>query len=395
MTTLDAVPAAHPGRWLEWGLAADSATAAEHPAFLDLSGTAAEQGLRHGRAARDLIAANTAAVRRDVAELCTDTASRERYDACLDANAGFVRAHDPEQYAELEGIAEGAGLPLRDVLALNLPAHMVLRWVEQECSQLIVGGERAAGGRTLLAKTRDMAGHFAEHVVLRRQYPDGRRLVEVTVAGSVLWPGSGLNDAGLAMSTSGVWSVRTGVDWRASATGWILINSHDLLRRSATAADFAAALRDQPRLSGLNIALADREGRQLALEATAGDVTVRDSADHHVLTNHYVCPATAPLAPAEEENPSSYHRSTVAGRALTAASAMTPGELATLLADHDGYPQNSLCRHQADGGQGSETTYASVAVLPEGAFYVTLGNPCASDRSVFATAPGAGTGGAR
>ncbi|GAA2253782.1 peptidase C45 [Streptomyces ruber] len=394
MTTLDLAPDTRTGRWLEWGLAAASATTAEHPAFLDVSGTAAEQGVAHGRAARDLIAANIAAVRRDVTELCTGQPSRDRYEECLDANAGFVRAHDPEQYAELEGIAEGAGLPLRDVLALNLPAHMVLRWVPQECSQLIVGGDRADRGRTLLAKTRDMAGHFAEHVVLRRQYPDGRRLVEVTVAGSVLWPGSGLNDAGLAMSTSGVWSVRTGVDWRASATGWILVNSHDLLRRSATADDFAAALRDQPRLSGLNIALADRAGRQLALEATAGDVVVRDSADHHVLTNHYVCPATAPLAPSPRENPSSYHRSTVAGRALAAAGPMTPGELAGLLADHDGYPQDSLCRHRTDGGQGSQTTYASVAVLPDGAFYVTLGNPCASDRTVF-DAAGTDAGGDR
>lgn len=382
MTTLDTTPDTRTGRWLEWGLAAASATTAAHPAFLDLSGTAAEQGFAHGRAARDLIVANIAAVGRDIAELCTDAASVARYEECLAANAEFVRTRDPEQYAELEGIAEGAGVPLRDVLALNLPAHMVLRWVPQECSQVIAGGEHSADGRTLLAKTRDMSGHFVEHVVLRRQYPDGRRMVEVTVAGSVLWPGSGLNDAGVAMSTSGVWSVRTAVDWRASATGWILINSHDLLRHSSSAADFTDRLRDQPRLSGLNMALADRDGRRLALEVTARDITVRDAADHHVLTNHYVCDATAPLAPQPEESPSSYHRSSVAERALSAAGDMTPAELAGLLADHDGYPQNSLCRHPVDG-KGAETTYASIAVLPEGAFYVTLGNPCASDRSAL------------
>lgn len=384
MTPLITPPADHPSRWVEFGLSEPpSAPHAPQPdAYLDLTGTPAEQGVQHGRAARAAIRANIAAVQRDIAELCPDDDSRARYERCLDANAAFVLSHDPEQYQELAGIAEGASVPLREVLALNLPAHMVLRWVPQECSQLVVSGERAARGTTLLAKTRDMAGHFVQHVVLRRRYPDGQRLVEVTVAGSVLWPGSGINDAGLAMSTSGVWSERTNVDWRASGDGWILINSHQLLRSADSADAFASLLRDQPRLSGLNIALADRSGRQLALEATAGEVIVREDSDHHVLTNHYVCPSTAPLAPTVAENSSSYHRGEVAGTALSGAHAMTPEELAGLLADHDGYPQDSLCRHQSEGA-GSETTYASIAVLPQGAFYVTLGNPCASDRSVF------------
>ncbi len=203
----------------------------------------------------------------------------------------------------------------------------------------------------------------------------------------MLWPGSGVNDSGVAMSTSGVWSERTNVDWRASATGWILINSHDLLRRARTAGEFAELLGAQRRLSGLNIALADPE-RRLALEATATGVTVRDEADHHVLTNHYECPATAPLAPGPDENSSSYHRARTAGRALAAARGLTPGALAELLADHDGYPQDSLCRHQIEGS-GSETTYASIAVLPDLAFYVALGNPCACDRAVFAHQEGA------
>ncbi|TDC67141.1 C45 family autoproteolytic acyltransferase/hydolase [Streptomyces hainanensis] len=381
-----APPAAHPGRWAEFGLAPHSTPAADPAAgYLDLTGTPAEQGRQHGRAAREAIAANIAAVRRDIAELCADDTARARYEDCLDANAAFARATDPDQYAELAGIADGADAPLRDVLALNLPAHMVLRWLPQECSQLIVAGEHAAPDTSLLAKTRDMAGNFVEHVVLRRRYPDGRRLAEVTVAGSVLWPGSGINDAGVAMSTSGVWSHRTDVDWRASGTGWILINSHDLLRRANSAAAFAELLRAQPRISGLNLAVADAAGGRLALEATADDVVVRDQADRHVLTNHYVCAATAPLAPTPEENASTYHRDQVAGRALDAARGMTPGRLAALLADHDGYPQNSLCRHQV-AGAGSETTYASIAALPAGAFYVTLGNPCASDRAVFAEA---------
>ncbi|MFJ2200178.1 C45 family autoproteolytic acyltransferase/hydolase [Streptomyces violaceusniger] len=393
MTVAEPVRAAHPSRWQEWGLAPGSAGESADPAYLDLCGDPAEQGRQHGRAARAAIAANIAAVRRDIGELCTDEASVSRYRQCLTANAGFVRRADPGQWAELCGIAEGADAPLDDILALNLPAHMVLRWVPQECSQLLASGDRAAAGHTLLAKTRDMAGHFAEHVVLRRRYPDGRRMTEVTVAGSVLWPGSGINDSGLAMSTSGVWSERTGVDWRAAGTGWILINSHDLLRRARTAGEFADLLRGQPRLSGLNIALAD-PGERLAVEATASEVTVRDRADHHVLTNHYECPATAPLAPGPDQNASSYHRAATAGRALGTSHGLTPGALAELLADHTGYPQDSLCRHQVEGA-GSETTYASIAVLPEGAFYVTLGNPCASDRTVFTDPPAAvKTGGA-
>ena len=134
-----------------------------------------------------------AAVRRDVAALCPHESDQARYRGLPTANAEFVRDHAPDAWDELTGIALGAGVAFDDVLTLNLPAHMVMHFVPAECSQVAVTGAKAAGGRTFVTKTRDMPGGFVEHVVLRRRYPDGRRLVEVTVAGSVLWPGSGIN----------------------------------------------------------------------------------------------------------------------------------------------------------------------------------------------------------
>ncbi|MCI2423344.1 C45 family peptidase [Saccharopolyspora sp. K220] len=365
-------------QWQDWGLRADAPTTTADPRFIDVAGTPQQQGITHGIAAHDLIAANIAAVRRDVAELCTDDAARQRYRKCLDANAEFVRTTAPDAWAELTGIAEGSGIPLADILALNLPAHMVLRWVPNECTQIAVTGQRAAG-RTLVAKTRDMSGNFVEHVALRRRYGDGRRLAEVTVAGSILWPGSGINDSGVAMSTSGVWSAHTAVDWRDSATGWILINSHDLLLKARSAAEFVELLWEQPRLSGLNMVVADL-GETLGLEVTRDHIVHREPADVHVLTNHYVCDPLAALSPAPAQYPSSYLRRQRADELLAARPEVTAGDLAQLFADEHGGPHNSLARRQIDG-VGAETTYASIAELPSLAFHVVLGNPADADRT--------------
>jgi isopenicillin-N N-acyltransferase-like protein len=365
--------------WVDRGLhAAALAAAPSHPLMLDVAGSPVEQGRAHGRAAATAIAANVAAVGRDIAQLCPDEPARERYRACLDANAAFVRRTAPATWAELESIAEGADVPLDDVLSLNLPAHMVLRWVAQECSQIAVEPARAGGAR-LLAKTRDMSGNFVQHVALRRRFPEGGALTEVTVAGSICWPGSGLNSHGVAMSTSGVWSEHTAVDWRRCADGWILINSHDLLRRSRTAAEFVELLRAQPRLSGLNMVVADQR-ETLALEVTRDAVVVRPAGDTHVLTNHYITDELAALSPTLAQNASSYARSARAAEVLAATGGTTVADLAALCADEQGGPQLSLARRQVDG-VGSETTYASIAVLPELAFHVVLGNPADADRS--------------
>jgi hypothetical protein len=76
---------------------------------------------------------------------------------------------------------------------------------------------------------------------------------------------------------------------------------------------------------------------------------------------------------------------------VAATPELTVADLAALCGDERGGPQLSLARRQVDG-VGAETTYASIAVLPDLAFHVVLGNPADADRSGL---PGAGREGDR
>ena len=340
-----------------------------------LEGTARQLGRLHGQGARDEIRFNLAAVRRDIAA-DAQRGRRYDYDAALDRNLGFLARESPEVLDEIHGIAEGADLPFREVLLLNVPLFIAAQFLPQDCTQVLLMPPATADGRTHLAKTRDLGNGGFKQVVLHRRYPDGQELIEVHTAGSVTWPGSGLNSHGVAISTSGVWSRRTVVDLDRIGRAWFLINSHLLLRESRTLDELWHRLQVHPRVTGLNIVAADRAGGA-AFEATA-DGAVRHPAANGVIvrSNHYLAPALATFSPQPDEHPSSYHRYATATAKIRARhGAWRVEDLIDLLGDHRGYPQRSICRH-AEGGVGADTVYASIATLPGGRFWTILDHPC-------------------
>lgn len=340
-----------------------------------VSGPPREQGRQHGRLARDLIVENLALIRQGMAALSARGRQYD-YDGVLRANQAFVSEAAPEILDEVEGIAESAEVPYQDLLLLNLPLYFIGVLLPLECSQILVAPPATANHTTLLAKTRDLGRGRLRHVVLHRCYPDGLELIEVSVAGSITWPGSGLSSRGVALTTSGVWSKRTAIHLDRAAGGWLLVNSHLLLRDSHSLDDLARRAAEQPRVTGLNILAADRH-RAAALELTSDRLYRADAEDGvAVRTNHYLEPEIQHLGPTREEYPGTYHRYEVAkGAVRQAYGSWDVARLTALLASHDGYPQQSLCRH-AQNGEGADTVYGSVASLPDGSFWAVLDNPC-------------------
>jgi isopenicillin-N N-acyltransferase-like protein len=159
-------------------------------------------------------------------------------------------------------------------------------------------------------------------------------------------------------------------------SAWLLTNTYLLLRDSRTVDDFVDRLRAQRRWSSMNLLVAD-DRSALAVETTP-DRVVTTEPDRGVLirTNHFLDAGLAPLAPRPAENPSSYHRYAVAERSVAAShGTWTHDGLARLLTSHDGYPDQSICRHQLDG-RGAWTLYASVANVTDRTFTALLDNPC-------------------
>jgi isopenicillin-N N-acyltransferase-like protein len=342
---------------------------------LVLTGSPRDQGFEHGRQARADIAANLDTVRRNLERYAAQGRGFD-VDGLLARNQTFIERTSPEILDEISGIADGAGVPFADVLLLNVPIFLAGQFLPQDCSQILLLPSVTEDGRTFHAKTRDFSHEGAfRQVVLHRHLPAGEDVIEVHTAGTITWPGSGINRAGVTISTSGVWSRRQTIDLERAGDAWFLINPHLLLRQSRSLNDVWEQLQAQPRLTGLNIVVSDGE-HGAAFEATAENAYRHDAEDGVVVrTNHYLTPEIRRLAPTPDEHPSSYHRYEVATARARSVREWNFAQLAQLLGDHDGYPQRSICRH-SEQGVGADTVYASIATLPDGEFWTVMDHPC-------------------
>jgi isopenicillin-N N-acyltransferase-like protein len=337
--------------------------------FAELRGSPYEQGVTQGRIAAANIAANVQITRQVAAEL----GGALDYQALTRANEQFVRETSPATLEEVAGLADGAGLPYPDLLALNLPAVQTAHFVPRECTQLVVRPPATRDGHTYLAKNRDKSRPYRQ-IVLRRWLGGGRWVVQANVAGSITWPGIGINSDGLALATSGVWSRRTQIDWASAGQAWLILNTDLLLRECATLGELSAAISAQPRLTpelclatdGRSTAVYEITTGQAYAEPVAGPAAVR--------SNHAHYSSLAAVGPTEAEYPSTFHRWRRADAELRRrAGRWDAASLAGLLADHDGYPEQSLCRHAAGGHR---TAYSVIVDLDTQRVVTLLGNPC-------------------
>lgn len=346
----------------------------------ELVGNAYEHGYQHGRAFAGGIAANLKVIRNLVETLAGGRPGW--YESLLERNKAYLVDFDPDTVQELEGLAAGAAISERDALVMNLPIYTLLRRTDfvEECSIFAVPRPLTADGVTYLVKTRDQNTSDFEfnHVVLKRRYPDGQEILEVTAAGIVTNPGSGLNKSGFAVGTAGAWSrKRLRVDLGRLANAWAMPDMHWLLRRAETVADACRLLASVPRLAGMNLVVADAQGDVGTLEVTPNDMEYTAYCDEVAcLTNHYVTPRFQPLNDDPDENPSSHARYARI-RSFFGERAPEIGfrDLLHLLADHSGGSQNSVCRHASKPGE-SNTNYASVATIEDREAWSVAGNPC-------------------
>jgi isopenicillin-N N-acyltransferase-like protein len=215
------------------------------------------------------------------------------------------------------------------------------------------------------------------NVLLHRELADGRETIEATLAGSITMIGSAFNSDGVMLSTSGIWSRRTVIDFDRADAAWLGSTLDPVIQQARTVDDAERLLRAEPRLTNLNVVASDATGAAAALEITPDEIYRHDSETGIVIrTNHFFTDALAGASPTREEYTSTYHRYETAEKAFANnGSSWTDEALWTLLASHDGYPADSVCRHR-QGDAGGETTYGSVASWPAGSMDLWIGHPC-------------------
>jgi isopenicillin-N N-acyltransferase-like protein len=354
-----------------------------------VSGDARSRGLAYGEQARDRIATSIRA-----------------YEGVFEAYAGWswpqvrheaaryqapIAAFDDRYLEEIRGIADGAGVDLEDVLAINVRTEVMFaakaRAAEAgnaaggrrqgECTAFAVVPEASASGHTLVGQNWDWLLHcFDTVVVLEAEQDEGPNFVSVVEAG--LLAKTGMNSSGLGVATNALVT--------EDDRGEPAVPYHVLLRAfmdAETISDALAAAQRAPRSSSANYLLAHRDGIAVDIEAAPGDFSrlFLLFPDEGVTThaNHFRSPAFDRRDVSLWVMPDSPFRlerlRTAVERAGPELSLDTFREA---LADHANYPSGICCHpdeRMEEHDQGS--TVASVLMdLDDARIWVADGRPC-------------------
>jgi hypothetical protein len=290
----------------------------------------------------------------------------------------FVAAaerHFPWVMEELRGWADGAGLPLEDLLTLNLKAELAAlrRGSTPEtpgCSTL----DFVRGERRWIAHNED--GHDTYHdlmFLVRVAQPGRPAFLCLTYPGILCGNGPAINEAGIAVTTNFI----GGLDVRPGVPRYVL--SRALL--GAGSLDEALAIVTHPeRAFAFHYNLGSRdEGKILSVETSVESSSVQEVEGLYVHTNHLLHAGMAETAQdAEYVESSSMSRYRVLTREaqLLAGRLDEVGEetLVELLSSHDGAPY-SPCRHPAGEVRGA-TLGSAVIDVGTGELRLYHSNPC-------------------
>ena len=156
-----------------------------------------------------------------------------------------------------------------------------------DCTQVVATGSATLDGKTYMGKTRDLNRGAHGHVLLHRDDDDGTYRNEFQVAGQMTLP-VGLNGHGVAMTTSGQWSDRVVMDLSRADSAWHILNLQPIFRHARSADEALEMVREQPRVAGMNLMLADTK-KEVALEVTDREVHVFEPEDGILVrTNHFL-----------------------------------------------------------------------------------------------------------
>src|SRR5262249_14443828 len=299
------------------------------------------------------------------------------------AGAAFrdaTREHLPRIAAMLDAVAEGAGVGVEDVYAVNGRTELLYGTAStalHECTSVGVLDSRTVSGHTLLAQNWDWHPAQRPYTVLLATC-DENGFGVVTPAEAGMLAKAGLNSAGVGLCVNLLGSDRDG---RPGGVPY-----HVVLRAALEAGCLTLALRavcSLPRSASVNLMLGqpggEVAGEVIDVELVPGDVGVLHPVDG-LLThaNHFLTglPVHDTLA---DRGGSSYFRGARVARLLPPGRIGAP-DLAAVLADHLSYP-HAICRH-ADARDSdddlSETLYSIIMDLDERRLAIAAGPPCAS-----------------
>lgn len=313
--------------------------------FLRSEGSPVEVGRNHGRAFGDQVRGSIGVYRKKFDDIGLDWT---RALGFAERSGDLIRRLDPALAEELDGIAEGAELDRREILAINVRTGLI-RMVEEvsdvdhECTTAAITGVATADGHTLMGQNWDQMGACQPNTVLIEQHVPGQpALLFITEAGILFR--HGLNDAGVGFCGNALRSNREG----AADSG---LPSH-MLRRIALRKSTMAGARDvlvaATQSHSGNHLIADADGNAVDAELVPGEAFLVDPEDGILVHSNHFQNARAKETlddHGKHTHPDTLYRDCRVRDALNAKrGSITVEDVKAALQDHHGHPK-SVCNH--------------------------------------------------
>lgn len=345
--------------------------------FVHVRGSWGDMGQQIGRMFAPLIARHVDAwLQHVVAETgCTSAAA-------IDTASHFaapIQTHAPFLWEELEGMAQGAGVPVSRLLVLQARAEVMRLHKDAavsepaaECTTFAVGGHRTANGAVLFGQNVDLVPFVEAFGVIVRQHPkDAPATLLYTSAG--LLGHNGMNEAGVGVCAN---AINDPHGWRTGFPRYLL--SRLALRQDSAEAALQALLRP-PRAASRNILLADTQGVFLDAELLTDEAAVLRGRDGLLVhANHLEASEFAGYETPLEN--SLCRRQRLQELLEQASEPITIAEIQGFYRDHTNAP-HSLCAHPFPG-RNLQTVVSVIGDLTARRLYVAKGSPC---RAAYAT----------
>lgn len=245
-------------------------------AFLEASGSPHDIGAALGRFGRRAVHEHLVRTRAWAAIVAPSQGAR------VQSMAAQVGARFPRCFAEIQGLAEGLGLPFDEVFAWNCRGD-ILTAAPDGCTTV-----QLPGARRVIAHNEDGDPGLRGHCALLYAMPTGGIAFTAFVyPGSLPGHAFAANDAGLVQAVNNIrcLDVGDGVPRMVLTRALLECGSLD---------DAVATLRGGPRAGGFHLTLAQAgDPRLLGIEFTARSCSVREITVPAAHANHLVHPTTA------------------------------------------------------------------------------------------------------
>lgn len=283
----------------------------------------------------------------------------------------FAEEKYPQYVEELQGMAEGAGVPFDEVAIVNAMEAVTMDALHlTKCTSMAVNQERTANDNVLLTHNEDWLPEDEPDVYIVHARPDDEPAFLAMSYGALL-PNIGLNAAGIAQCCDSVYPTDSRIGIPRVVVSRAVLGAR-------TPAEAIRHMLAPHRAAGYNHLLAHESGELYNVEVSARRFAVLSAEDGAVVhTNHYLDPYMRTIENEPDELISTrvrYHR---ALRLLRQSSQHTPKSLREIQRDHVNYP-DSICNHDVSGMplDREKTITALLMDLTNRQLHACWGNPC-------------------